>query len=120
MAIDCTAEGLANSGAPLSGLAYKQLLAALVYIQCTSNGMNCDAESLSLASKCLYNCLTEKQLLAALVYIQCQGGGGGTVACGTGAPVAPPSGTCSLYIQTDSAPFTGVLWEYFNGAWKSL
>lgn len=41
--------------------------------------MNCTAESLSLASACLYNCLSEKQLLAALVYIQCvnNGGGGG-------------------------------------------
>jgi hypothetical protein len=118
MAIDCTAQGLAVASAKLTGsLSFKQLLAALVYIQCTSNGMTCDAESLSLASKCLYNCLTEKQLLAALVYIQCQGGGGGSVACGTGAPTAAPSGTCGFYIQTDSAPNPGVIWEYFGGAW---
>lgn len=75
---DCTAQGLSVSSTKLSGsLTFKQLLAALVYIQCTSNGMNCTPQSLSSASACLYDCMTEKQLLAALLYVQCTSGGGG-------------------------------------------
>lgn len=117
MALDCTTSGLAQNSKLLAGsLSHKQLLASMVYILCTSNNMNCSATSLAAASKCIM-CLTEKQLLAALVYVQCQGGGGGSVACGVGAPVAAPSGTCGFYIQTDSVPNAGVIWEYFGGAW---
>lgn len=118
MALDCTPAGLVAASNCLGcSLTFKQLLAALVYIQCTSNGMDCTPSTLVAASTQLRERMTEKQLLAALVYIQCTGGGGGSVECGTGAPITPPSGTCGFYIQTDSTPNAGVIWEYFNGAW---
>lgn len=116
MALDCTPAGLQQGSKCIEcALTHKQLLAAMVYLLCTQNNMNCSPTSLMAGAKCIM-CLTEKQLLAALVYIQCQGGGG-SVACGTGAPSAAPSGTCGFYIQTDSAPNPGVVWEYFGGAW---
>lgn len=120
MALTCNAASLSASSSDLyQKLTHKQLLAALVYVLCTANGMNCTPKSLSDASNCLYCAMTEKQLIAALLFVQCSGGGGGggSVACGTGAPTTPPSGTCGFYIQTDSAPNPGVIWEYFNGSW---
>lgn len=41
------------------------------------------------------------------------GGSGGGVTCGSGAPVAAPSGACALYIDTDD----GTLYMYYSGAW---
>lgn len=41
------------------------------------------------------------------------GGSGSSTPCGSGPPVAAPSGTCGLYIDTDD----GTLYEYYNGAW---
>lgn len=114
MAIDCSAQGLATSSAKLVGsLTYKQLLAALVYIQCTANGMDCTPETLSTASKCLLNCMTEKQLLAALVYIQCTGGGGAGTTCGDygGAQPPFPATGCGFIIDTSNMR----VWTYANG-----
>lgn len=116
MAIDCSASGLVSASNCLEcAMTHKQLLAALLYVQCTANGMNCTPASLVAASECLKCSMTEKQLLAALVYIQCttNGGGGGGTSCGAGAPVAAPTGTCALYIDTD----TGTIYAYYNGVW---
>ena len=43
------------------------------------------------------------------------GGSGvlGGVTCGAGAPVAAPSGTCAIYIDTA----TGTLYEFYLGSW---
>ena len=123
MAIDCTAESLGVNASSLFGsLSTKQLLAALVYIQCTSNGMTCNAQALSDASKCLWGCLNDRQLLAALVYIQCTGGGSGpTATCVTGGnspPVGTPPCDFSVWIQGPGPNF-GV-WLGDTGGWSSV
>lgn len=40
-------------------------------------------------------------------------GGGGAVTCGSGAPVAAPSGTCGLYYDND----TGIIYQWNGAAW---
>ncbi len=121
---DCTPKTLLAGAECLEcALTHKQLLAALVYVQCTANSMNCSPSSLLAGANCIM-CLTEKQLIAALVYIQCTnngggggGGGGGTgVTCGaygSGQPSFTPSTSCGSAIDTD----TGNLWFYYGGAW---
>ncbi len=125
MAIDCSVSNLSeNSSSLAASLSTNQLLAALVYIQCTSNGMDCDAQSLKNASKCLWGCMSEAQLIAALVYIQCVGGGGGSVeAClvaQSGAPVTPCAFTFGLAYDNDStSPTAGSFWfwDATGAAW---
>lgn len=52
--------------------------------------------------------------LALLQQIASNGGtGGSSTLCGSGAPVAAPSGTCALYIDTND----GALYEFYGGAW---
>lgn len=122
MALDCSAETLAVNSANLTGsLSFKQLLAALVYIQCTSNGMSCDAQTLSVASRCLYNCLSEKQLLAALLYIQCTtggsgGGGGNKITVAVTDPVGNGTTAGDLWINELSAQE----WYWSGSAWNQL
>lgn len=45
-------------------------------------------------------------------------GGGGTLG-GTGAPTSTPTASYALYIQTDSTPNPGLLWEWYGGAWHA-
>lgn len=120
MALDCTPAGLQQGSKCIEcALTHKQLLAAMVYLLCTQNNMNCSPASLMQGAKCIM-CLTEKQLIAALVYIQCTGEGsaGGTFG-GNGSPVGVvvPSGAFAIYIQSDSVPNPGALWEWYGGAW---
>lgn len=65
-----------------------------------------------------YAGMSDRDLKMATVAAACAGGssGGGGVTCGTGAPVAAPSGGCGLYIQTDGSP-AGQLWTYYSGSW---
>lgn len=78
MAISCTPAALSAASSCLAcDLTHKQLLAALVYVLCTSNKMTCTPASLAAASECLRCALTEKQLLASAVYLICNGGTGG-------------------------------------------
>jgi hypothetical protein len=65
--------------------------------------------------------LIQTQLLCLLVTGGGTGGGGAT--CGSGAPVAAPSGTCGLYYDNDSgSPTAGGLWFWDNGgsAWVKM
>jgi|SRR5690348_5513783 len=121
MALDCTPGGLNQGAKCIECLTHKQLLAAMVYLLCTQNNMNCTPASLMAGAKCIM-CLTEKQLIAAMVYLQCQGGGGGGSTGGTGAPTAAnaPAAGFGFYIQTDSVPNPGAVWEYYSGAWHLL
>ncbi len=123
MAIDCSVANLSeNSSSLAASLSTNQLLAALVYIQCTTNGMDCDAQSLKNASKCLWGCMNEAQLVAALVYIQCTGGGSGpTATCVTGGnspPVGVPPCDFSVWIQGPGPNF-GV-WLGDTGGWSTV
>ena len=52
-------------------------------------------------------------ILGAVSNITGGGGGGSATLCGSGPPVAAPTGTCALYIDTDD----GTLYEYYSGAW---
>lgn len=79
MAITCTPAALSAASSCLAcDLTHKQLLAALVYIQCTVNKMSCTPATLAAQAECLKCALTEKQLLAALVYLVCSNGGIGS------------------------------------------
>lgn len=75
-----------------------------------------DPQTLISQASC-YDCylaqypLLELALLAQIVANG--GGGGGGTTCGAGAPVAAPSTTCALYIDTN----TGTLYSYYGGAW---
>lgn len=122
--MDCSATSLSSASSTLfDTLSHKQLLAALLYVQCTANGMNCTPSSLMSGANCLL-CLSEKQLIAALVYIQCinnggggGGGGGGGVTCGNyggGQPNFVPATGCGNAIDTSNSR----VWWYFNGNWQ--
>ena len=79
MAISCTPTSLSAASSCLAcDLTHKQLLAALVYVLCTSNNMSCTPSSLVAASECIRCAMTEKQMLAAMVFLICNGGTGGT------------------------------------------
>jgi len=52
-------------------------------------------------------------LLGAVSGITGGGSGGSGVTCGSGPPVAAPSGTCGIYIDTDD----GTTYKYYLGAW---
>lgn len=55
--------------------------------------------------------LMELALLAQIV--AAGGGGGGAVSCGAADPVAAPSGTCGVYVNTTS----GQIFWFYSGAW---
>lgn len=79
--------------------------------------MACDAQSLiDTAYAAGYAALSERELKEAILASACAGGGGGGggVSCGIGAPVAVPTSTCAVYIDTSN----GQIWWYFNGAWQ--
>lgn len=121
MALNCTAQALLSASECLGcGMTHKQLLAALVYIQCKANNMDCTPATLNVNATQLREKMTEKQLLAALVYIQCinnggGGGGGGTplVTGGAGVPVADPGIPFQVYTDTN----TGNQFFWYGGAW---
>ncbi|SRR6266550_5439886 len=97
-----------------SGLIWYAILGALITI---SNGgtMSTDPQVLISQARCL-ECLIPAgfvpyAILEALRGVS--GGGSGSVTCGAGAPVAAPTGTCAIYIDTA----TGTLYTYYSGAW---
>ena len=83
--------------------------------------MACDPQTLLDQASCLLCTIPPGMFPAIRVSLLCQiaasggggGGGGGGVTCGSGAPVAAPSGACALYVNTDD----GVIFSYFGGAW---
>ena len=116
----CTAPDLVSSSECLEcAMTHKQLLAALLYVQCTANGMNCTPSSLVSASECLRCAMTEKQLLAALVYIQCtnNGGGGGGGAPDfinyAGPPVDNPPTLAYIVVDVNYRQ-----WQYGSSGWQ--
>ncbi len=97
------------------GLEMYAILAALIDV---GNGLPVpDAQTLASEANCLLCYLTPGMvpyaILQAIRGISGGGGSGGGVTCGAGAPVAAPSGTCGIYIDTG----TGTLYEYYSGAW---
>jgi hypothetical protein len=97
------------------GSVWYAIIAALIHIE---NGEPVpDAQTLISEIGCLECVISPGMIpyaiLQALRGISTGGGVGGSVACGAGAPVAAPSGTCALYIDTN----TGALYSYYSGAW---
>lgn len=79
-----------------------------------------DSDTLLESAKC-YACAEGKQLQLLTIALLAQiadngggGGGGGGVDCGAVDPVAPPTSTCGVYINT----VTDRVWWYYNGAWN--
>ena len=98
------------------GLAMYMVAAAMVDLA-NGNPVPMTTQELISESNCLL-CLVSPGMLpylmiTALRQISSGGGGSGGVTCGVGAPVAAPSGTCALYIDTS----TGALYHYYSGAW---
>ncbi len=52
-------------------------------------------------------------ILAAISNISGGGGGGASIQCTVGIPVAAPSGACALAVDST----TGTIYVYSNGAW---
>lgn len=79
----------------------------------------CDVQELMDSAKC-FDCLSDFQLAMIQAQLLCEineGGGTGVgsgVACGTGDPVDPPTGSCGLYYRTD----TGSIWLWDGATWN--
>lgn len=100
----------------------EQLLAALVYLTCTNNGMACDAATLIDQGKCLVQQMGPQQLWAALVYLTCTGGGGGGGSFTIQTGVGPPTGatpTSPPFYQDITNPAAPINYNYANGTWGS-
>lgn len=88
----CTAPVLvADARCLTQGMSNRQLLASILCVLATANGMECNAPALVEASRCLWMGMSDRQLLASIALILCEGGGGtggGTpqVFFGTGVP----------------------------------
>jgi hypothetical protein len=93
------------------GLLQQILLASNPMADTSVNALLEDAKCYACLSPGIWMLLE----LALLQQIVNNGGGGsgGSTLCGAGAPVAAPSGTCALYINT----VDGTLYEFYNGSW---
>lgn len=90
-------------------------LQALVYLFAQIAGVT-DPQTIINGARC-YSCIPPGMLLQALVYLVAQAAGGGSIGgitCGTVDPVAPPTGSCGIYIRTD----TGAIWIWDGAAWQ--
>lgn len=97
------------------GLVNYAILAALIDL---NNGVavSTDPQVLIGEAKCL-ECVIPPgfvgyAILQALNNLS-TGGIGGGVDCGAGPPVAAPTSTCALYIDTNN----GTLYSYYSGSW---
>jgi len=116
MALSCDPETLAAASKCFNCFDEGQKLNVLIYLFTQVAGVTTDPQTLAVASKC-FQCIPEGNKMNVLLYLACNfgggGAGGGSVSCGAGAPVAAPSGTCALYIDSND----GTLYLYYGGAW---
>ena len=56
-------------------------------------------------------------IIGAIANLTGGSGGLGGVTCGSGDPVAAPSGACGLYVDTDAPPS---LWAWNGATWQQL
>src|SRR5262245_16422609 len=96
------------------GLAWYGVLAALLDV--AAGGSVPDAPTLAAETKCLQCYIAPGMLPYPVIQAMAGssgGGRGGSTLCGSGPPVAPPSGAGALYIDTDD----GTIYEFYSGAW---
>ena len=75
-----------------------------------------DANTLMEEASCLKCAIQPGDLPYLLLGQIASGGGGGSgggVTCGSGVPVAAPSGSCGLYYDTDTA----IIYQWDGAAW---
>jgi len=100
------------------GMIWYAVLAALSDV---ANGdpVPTDTNEIIDEARCLSQCIPPGFLpyaiLAAVSNISGGGGGGaaGAIPCTIGIPVAAPSSSCALAIDSND----GTIYEYYNGAW---
>lgn len=121
MAISCEPADLTTAAKCFTCVPRSMQKPVELYLLAVAAGLGTDyaaVQAMVTAAKCM-TCVPRSMWEQVELYLLCLAAGGGGasgesgVTSGSGAPVAAPSGTCGLYIDTDN----GLLYTYYLGAW---
>lgn len=87
--------------------------AAIIYQLGRISGVT-NPTTIMAGATCYDRCIPQGAKLAAIIFLLdsiATAGSGGTITCGTGAPVAAPSGSCGIYVDTTAGAEAIYVWS---------